>query len=79
MSDSPPAPAPKAFFKSKTMLANFIVAVAGVVAIWQPDFRAWVQTHPENILMGVGVLNMILRSVTHGKVALVDDTSGSGL
>jgi|GEM_PF-4803653 len=74
-----PIPAPKAFFKSKTVVANLVVAIGGVVAIFHPGTQAWIASHADGVLMGVGMLNMLLRSVTHGKIALVDDTSADGL
>jgi hypothetical protein len=63
------APA-KSIFKSKTAAANFIVAVAGTVAAFEPATADFVKSHSAAILAGIGFANMALRMVSHDRVTL---------
>ncbi len=76
---SDPAPAPKVFFKSRTILLNLVIAAAGVVAVFHPGAQEVVQQHAAGLLEVIGLINILLRSITHGRVALVSETSPDGL
>ena len=54
----------KSPFKSKTLLANFIVAV---VAFF-PNVAS--QLDASQVMLGLGALNMVLRLVTKDKIGL---------
>lgn len=68
-----PAPEPKSVFLSKTVVVNLVVVVAAALA---PDwFKALITTHPDGVVMAVAALNILLRRVSHGKVALFKSDS----
>jgi len=62
--------APKSIFKSKTAGANFIIAVAGIVAAFDPATADFVKSHAAAILTSIGFANMALRLITHDRIAL---------
>lgn len=56
----------KSFFKSKTMLVNGVV----VIASFFPSVRDWMQAHPDTTMQLVAGANLLLRTITSGKVTL---------
>jgi hypothetical protein len=56
----------KTIFTSKTAAAQAIVAVAAFV----PVARDFVAAHPQEVLLGIAAVNLILRFVTKGRVVL---------
>jgi hypothetical protein len=60
----------KSIFKSKTAAIAFITALAGLVATFVPSVGAFVTSNAESILIGVGLLNVLLRKVTKDKVVI---------
>ena len=65
----PPTP-PKSVFTSKTAVVNFIVSVAGIVACFEPNTSQFMHDHAVAIVSDVGILNVILRFITHGRIYL---------
>lgn len=63
-------PPPKSILKSKSALAGAITAIVGALGSFSPGASEFVTTHANTILMGVGLLNIILRAVTRGRVVL---------
>jgi len=57
----------KSIFKSKTALAQVITLAAG----FYPPVAAFVASHPEETLGILAVVNLALRWVTKGRVALI--------
>jgi hypothetical protein len=51
---------------SKTVWFN---ALVGLLAFW-PTGSAWAAANTPTVLMGIGIVGMILRAVTKGKVAI---------
>lgn len=67
--------AKKEFWKSKTMLLNFIGAVLGVVGYFSDQggvVSAFLSANAPMIAMVWSVLGMGLRAITKDKVVLVD-------
>ena len=60
----------KSIFKSKTAAIAFITAAAGLVATFVPSVGEFVKGNAESILIGVGLLNVILRKLTKDKVVI---------
>ena len=60
----------KTIFKSKTAAIAFITALAGLVATFVPSVGEFVKGNAEAILIGVGLLNVILRKITKDKVTI---------
>ena len=56
---------PKSLFKSKTVVFNLIVAIAGVIAFFIPSANAFVADNSAAIVGVLGVANLILRRVTN--------------
>lgn len=54
---------------SKTLWVNFLIAASA----FYPPVATWFQAHPTETVAGLGVVNMILRAVTHGKLGFSDD------
>lgn len=57
---------------SKTVWAGTIAALAGLASLWGvlPGLSAWVNSHGDIILTGLGTLGVALRAVTKGKISL---------
>ncbi len=64
---------PKSIFKSKTAFAGALSAVAGAIGTFAPDFAPWVASSASVILMVAGILQVVLRMVTKGRVVLFAD------
>ena len=60
----------KTIFKSKTAAVAFITALAGLVATFVPSVGEFVKGNAESILIGVGLLNVVLRKITKDKVTI---------
>lgn len=58
--------ATKSIFQSKTMLVNGVV----VIASFFPGIRDWMQAHPDTTMQLVAGANLVLRTITSGKVNL---------
>lgn len=56
----------KAPYKSKTLWVNLLMAVAAFF----PAAQAVIQNHPEAVMAGFGIINMVLRLVTKDKIGL---------
>lgn len=54
----------KNLFQSKTIVFNFIVALAGVVSYFWSPATDWVQSNAVLIMAIVGAANMLLRRIT---------------
>jgi hypothetical protein len=54
-------------YKSKTLWINAIVAV---LAIAFPPASAWIQSHPDMVMTGFAMLNMLLRVISKDKIGL---------
>jgi len=55
--------------KSKTLWFNLVVAA---LALFSPETRAWLSANPEVVMTTFGLINIILRFVTKGKIELLD-------
>lgn len=60
----------KSIFKSKTAAVAFITALAGLVATFVPVVGEFVKSNAEAVLIGVGLLNVVLRKLTKDKVTI---------
>jgi hypothetical protein len=60
----------KKSYLSKSMWMGLIVAITGLLSSSMPSVHAWVSSNNELILTGVGIVSMVLRSVTKDKVVL---------
>ena len=63
----------KSIFKSKSIFAGALVAVAGALGSFAPDLAPWLASHADLVLMAAGVLQVALRMVTKGRVNLFGD------
>ncbi len=63
----------KTIFKSKTAFAAALTAVAGALGTISDPFRQFLADNAPAILICVGLANVALRFVTHGRVALFAD------
>lgn len=61
--------APKPLVQSKTVIVNALIALSAFI----PSVQSFVQAHPTEVLLGIGILNGILRYVTKGKVVLFSE------
>lgn len=66
----PPTPAPKSIFKSKTAFAQFLMAAAGALGTFIPDFGRVLSEHANTILLVAGAVGVVLRMATKGRVVL---------
>lgn len=67
---SPPA---KPVFKSKTAVANLIVAGLTALAYTQPAAKAFIEGNAGLIIGGLNVLNIGLRFISRGRITLFGD------
>ena len=72
--DAPPT-APKSVFTSKTAVVNFVISVAGIVGFFEPHTSQFVHDHATAIISDIGILNVILRFITHGRIYLFGSDS----
>ena len=63
-------PPPRSVFKSKTALAQYVLASAGALAAFVPNAVPYVSDHAGAIMMIAAVANIAIRHFTHGKVVL---------
>lgn len=70
-----PPPAAKPLFKSKTAIANLLVVGAGALGFASPEVSQFLSAHAESILIALGIINVILRKVTKGRMVLFSDPS----
>lgn len=70
MSNAPSSTAPetKSIFLSKTIVANLVVALATALA--PAPVKVLITAHPEGVVMALAGVNIFLRRISHGKVAL---------
>jgi len=66
----------KSIFKSRTAAVAVITATAGLVACFNDSAAQFVRDHCAGILTTLGLLNLALRRVTHGRVQFFPDESG---
>ncbi|MDB6117754.1 MAG: hypothetical protein JWO08_1535 [Verrucomicrobiaceae bacterium] len=69
----PPA---KSIFKSKTAFAGAITAVTGAIGTLRPEAGQWIASHASVLLLTAGLLQILLRKVSHGQVILFPETDG---
>jgi hypothetical protein len=74
----PAAPAPvaspaKPWFRSRTALAGILTTIAGALGHQFPGFGLFLATHANEILILLGILSVILRRLTHGRMVLFPD------
>ncbi len=60
----------KKLYQSKTAWAAFVTSLTGVVAFFYPSALQVVAAHMDLILLGLGIVFGVLRTVTHGKIDL---------
>lgn len=65
----------KSIFASKTAVVNFIILLAGAAAFFWPSAAKLIQEHAASVLSGIGVANIGLRFITHGRVSLFGSDS----
>lgn len=65
-----PSTTPKPIFKSKTAVASALVAIAGALGSFFPDANKFISENANSILVGLGILGVILRMATKGRVTL---------
>ncbi len=68
MNESKP---PRSLFATKTAVAQYVVAAAGVAALIWPQAQEFVASHASAILFAIPIVNLAIRLVTHGRVQLV--------
>jgi len=64
----------KSIFKSKSVFAGVLVAVAGALGSFAPNLAPWLAAHADLVLMGAGIMQVGLRMVTKGSVTLFDES-----
>ena len=64
----------KSVFKSKTAFAGALATMAGALGTFAPDLAPNIAANASVILMVAGVLQVILRVVTKGRVVLFDES-----
>lgn len=60
----------KAIFKSKTAFAASLTTIAGALGTYSPEVNQILATHASAILLVLGILNLVLRKVTRGRIVL---------
>ena len=71
--DPAPAPAPKPIYQSKTAVVNAIIALAPLY----PPAELWIEHNATTTLVVIGLVNILLRVITKGKIVLFGGGSGS--
>ena len=64
----------KSIFKSKTAVMAVITSLAGTAAKFYPEVADIVTANSSDILIGIGVIAIILRKLTNGKVSLFPES-----
>jgi hypothetical protein len=59
-------------YESKTLLVNALIAIAGALASLGilPSVNDFLQGHADVVVMAVGILGVVLRLVTKGKISI---------
>lgn len=65
----------KPIFKSKTVLAASLTAIAGALGSFSPVANQFLAANASLILLGLGLLNIALRMATKGRVLLFADAA----
>lgn len=68
-----PVPYTRSLFKTKTALAQYLLMTAGAITAFWPEAVTWVSTHAGSIMIGAGIVNLLIRWITHDRVALFSD------
>ena len=58
----------KSIFKSRTALLAMLTAILGTLGFLSTDAEQFLQTHAAGLLSLLGLLNLLLRRITHGRV-----------
>ncbi len=66
MTTDPNTQDPKPIWQSKTAIVNAIIAASALF----PNVASWEASHASLVLFGVGLINVLLRSITKGRVTL---------
>ncbi len=66
---------PKPLLKSKTALLGLLTSLAGLIGASNEDTGAFLSAHASIILGIIGIVSIILRRITHGRVVLIPDES----
>ena len=66
-------PGEKSIFKSKTILASVLTAIAGGIGSVFPEANQFLSNNASSILLVLGALNVGLRLVTRGRIVLYRD------
>lgn len=61
-----PASEAKPLYQSKTAVVNAIIAIVPLY----PPAAAWVSANPGTTLVIIGLVNVVLRIITKGRIAL---------
>lgn len=64
----------KSIFKSKTAVMAAITSIAGIASKFYPEVAEIVTSNSGDILIGIGVVAIILRKLTSGKVSLFPES-----
>jgi hypothetical protein len=60
----------KSIFVSKAAAMGAITSLTGVVAKFYPEVALFVASNSSDILIGVGIIAIVIRKITKGKVTL---------
>ena len=63
-------PPPKSIFKSKLALSGAVATVAGALGTFAPELAPAISIYGSQIILGFGILNVVLRFFTKGRVVL---------
>ena len=69
-------PPPQAHFQANTAFAGAITAVTGALGTLWPEAGQWIAAHASVLLLTAGLLQILLRKVSHGQVILFPETDG---
>lgn len=60
---------PKAWWQSRTIWVNLIMAIAGIVAIFSPAVADVMKQYLGEAGLGWGIINIVLRFITDKEIA----------
>lgn len=69
--DPQPEPAPKPLLKSRTIAVNIVIILGSFI----PAVGEWIKANPDDTLIMLGAVNIILRLVTKERVVLWSKTA----